>query len=93
MATLEELRERLRNPKEKREPKPPATLSPVVHRYKINTDGDDAILLFGKFSGKLVSQMVRASRSKRYLKWLLRQDNFPDDLKNVVRHNLSSKGG
>lgn len=54
-------------------------------KYKINTEGDDALLRFGQFTGSTISQLASGgARKRRYLQWILRSD-FPDDLKSVVR--------
>ncbi len=69
-------------------PPPPQPAGPGVSRqYRINIDGDDALLLFGKFKGSRVSEMVGVSRQKRYLRWMLAED-FPEDLKSVIRYYL-----
>lgn len=101
MATLEELRAWARGERvegfpdpspRKKVDKPSARVAvdPITGpwRYRINTEGDDALLLFGKFMGSRVSQMIGVARQKRYLKWILRGD-FPDDLKEVIRYHLN----
>lgn len=52
-------------------------------RYKISAPGDDAMLKFGKYNGKWLSEIAKENRG--YLKWILEQ-KFPDDLKDVCRY-------
>lgn len=57
-------------------------------KYKINADGDDAVLLFGKHSGKRVSALAKGYPD--YLRWLLQQD-FPEDLVEIVKYRLQKR--
>jgi uncharacterized protein (DUF3820 family) len=50
--------------------------------YKINTEGTDALLLFGKYRGKSISNIPAKDRA--YLLWLLAQPSAPQDLKDVI---------
>jgi hypothetical protein len=54
-------------------------------KHKISSDGSDALLLFGKHSGKNVSDLAREEPG--YLRWMLGQD-FPEPLLDVIRHVL-----
>ena len=51
-------------------------------RYKIEMDGCDALLTFGKHDGKTLKQVVKADRG--YLKWIADPKNsFPEELRDV----------
>lgn len=100
MPSLEELRRKLRGSPEAQEEKPKRRDVPAAvptrnrksgGRYKISSDGDDALILFGKHSGSRVSEMVSDPDKKRYLKEfvLASSSGFSEDLKSVVRHQLS----
>jgi hypothetical protein len=61
--------------------------------YKINANGSDALLKFGKHRGRTVSWLV--DHEPDYLRWMLRpQDmavksaDFDEALLDVVRHQL-----
>lgn len=57
--------------------------SPGSGRYVVSSDGDDAILQFGKHVGKSVSELQRTDPS--YLDWMMHQD-FPHELIDIIRH-------
>lgn len=59
-------------------------------RYNISTDGNDAMLLFGEHSGKLISAMV--NEQPKYLHWIMCED-FADDLKDVIRYQMKMRAG
>jgi hypothetical protein len=66
----------------------PAMRGRWAGKYAINTSGDDAILMFGKHEGQMLSQIKVDDRG--YLKWMLRgvDEKFPEDLIDVVMHIL-----
>jgi len=87
--TLEELRESLRKGEE-----------PVVARgldvgkirrkrvkggFTLSMKGDDAVLHFGVHSGESVSDMVRDKEQRGYLHWILKCDDFANELKEAIR--------
>lgn len=97
MPTLEELRQWARgeaveglppiSPRKGVErPKLAATGRPS-HKYKLNPDGTDALLLFGAFRGQALSVLVATARGRKYLNWILDRD-FDEDLKAVCRYQL-----
>lgn len=53
-------------------------------RYVISVGGDDAVLEFGKHQGKQLSRIVESEPD--YLYWMTKQDFFPKDLIDVVKH-------
>lgn len=57
-----------------------------THKYKISTDGTDALLKFGRHYGRTVSYLAAKHRS--YLRWILRKAEFDQALKDVVAHQL-----
>jgi hypothetical protein len=61
-------------------------------RYEPLRDGEDAKLLFGRYSGRAVSSLAssRDKDEKSYLKWLLESD-FPSSLKDIVRKHYKSR--
>jgi hypothetical protein len=54
-----------------------------ISNYVINVDGDDALLKFGKHSGKYLTEVARMEPS--YLDWLVK-NVYPEDLKDVARY-------
>lgn len=61
-------------------------------RYTISDGGDDALLAFGKHSGKLVSALASDWKNGRdYLKFLLEQSSLPEDLGNVIKIQLTGE--
>ena len=59
-------------------------------RYVVSKDGKDAILKFGRWRDKRVSELTESMAGVRYLDWMLRQD-FAPELLDIVRHNRASK--
>lgn len=58
------------------------------NQYKISSNGDDALFLFGKlFRGHLASDIAKTVRGRKYLRWII-QNDFEDDLKEVCRYRL-----
>ena len=65
--------------------------------YKINADGTDALIKFGKHRGRTISWL--AANRQSYLRWILnggkgRTDRTPfdDALLDVIRYQLSEVG-
>lgn len=58
-----------------------------THKYKISQDGTDALLKFGRHTGKSVSRVVKSDRD--YAEWLLGAD-VDAELKDVVKYQLQS---
>lgn len=66
----------------------------VGGRYNVvgAPEGDDAILLFGKYRGQKVSRLVVESPEGRdYLRWVMREE-FPDELKTIIEFWLNKWG-
>lgn len=55
-------------------------------RYTISQNGKDALINFGKYKGKRLTDII-ASGNIDYLNWIIRE-RFPDDLKDVCRYKL-----
>lgn len=55
-------------------------------KWKISSDGTDALLLFGKHNGDLVSDITKTDRA--YLKWMRNQD-FPEALIEIINIQLA----
>lgn len=64
-----------------------ASAFPSSGKYYLKTDGTDAVLNFGKHSGKALTQILDEDPS--YLKWMLEQD-FPEGLSEIVEELLNS---
>jgi len=104
MPTLEEIRAWARGllvpglPRSKEAP--PEEPAPVggkrTRTYKINAEGTDALLKFGKHRGRTVGWL--AVKQPDYLRWILgaasdsRPDPFDDELRDVVRYQLTLHG-
>lgn len=58
-------------------------------KYRINANGTDALLLFGRHRDSKVSDVMETARD--YLEWILDQE-FPDDLKDIIRYQLGRRG-
>jgi hypothetical protein len=100
MAKLEEIRKWARGKKVKGLPEP-IRRNPVRKpelengfvpiwvsaKYSISSNGEDALLLFGKFRGSRVSELVNKARGRSYLKWIIKHE-FQNDLKEVCRYRL-----
>lgn len=56
-------------------------------KFVISSEGDDALLQFGKFRGGRISELVNTARGRTYLNWIMRHE-FPEDLKEVCRYRL-----
>lgn len=90
MSSLEEIRRWARGrkidglPKRKR-----AIVTPGLTTawFKVNTDGDDAILLFGEHNGKSVSHLAQSRLGRSYLRFIDGED-FPQELKAVCEYRL-----
>lgn len=52
-----------------------ASAGQVTGRYKISADGTDALIKFGKHSGKTLRQI--ANEDPTYLEWILRANDDP----------------
>lgn len=100
MAKLEEIRKWARGKKVKGLPEPirrnpvrkPQLENKIVPvwvnaKYSISAEGDDALLLFGKFRGNRVSELINTARGRSYLKWIMKRE-FQNDLKEVCRYRL-----
>lgn len=99
MPTLDELRRWARGERVEGLPSAPArpevpkpVLSAGAHsksgRYKVNSEGTDALLLFGTvFNGEKLSVVVTTPRGRKYMNWILERD-FDDVLKAVCRYRL-----
>jgi len=98
MPTLDELRRWARG--EPVEGLPPVSLIKEVERprlvpmrstgkYRINADGTDALLQFGRFRGHTLSKLVMTARGRKYLHWILDKD-FDENLKEVCRYTLEA---
>jgi hypothetical protein len=59
----------------------------ATQKYKISSDGQDALLKFGKHTGKTVSSVAR--KDPGYLEWILNGD-FDAPLKDVAKYVLKS---
>lgn len=55
----------------------------ALRKYKLNTDGSDAMLFFGRHRGRTLVQIWKDEPG--YLNWVLESD-FDSDLKDVVRY-------
>lgn len=57
-------------------------------RYRLNGDGTDAIVQFGKlFRGEPLSVIVTTARGRKYLAWIVSQQ-FDEALKAACRHQM-----
>jgi hypothetical protein len=59
-----------------------------LRQYKLNKQGTDAVLMFGKHKGEQLSFVVKKDPS--YMNWIL-ENAFPGELKDVVRHVLAAR--
>jgi hypothetical protein len=57
-----------------------------VTRYLIQGDWD-AILMFGKYKGRMLSELATSQTGCTYLHWMLQQE-FEEDLKARTKHQL-----
>lgn len=95
MPTLEEIRrwargrrvEGLPNPLQRKAVDRPDLRGVKSKQYRIDPEGEDALLLFGVFRGSRASDLVKTSRGRKYLRWVLDKD-FEVDLKEVCRYRL-----
>ncbi len=60
-------------------------------RWRSIKGGTDAVLLFGKFRGRKVSEMVKEPDGYSYLEWIMTEDSFPLELRRII--NLHMGGG
>ena len=64
-----------------------------VGKYKVATDGRDAMLMFGRFKGASVSEVASTSDGIGYLNWMrTKAEDFPSDLIDVINHVMKGKG-
>jgi uncharacterized protein (DUF3820 family) len=54
-------------------------------RYTASADGTDAVLNFGKFKGRSISDL--ANNERGYLRWM-REQSFPEPLHDVIKYQL-----
>lgn len=76
--------------KEAEEPLAPPDVSGArtSKQFKINADGTDALVLFGKqFNGERLSEVVKTPRGRKYMQWILEKD-FDDAFKAVCRYQM-----
>jgi len=66
--------------------KPRAKPHPGRKQYKVSTDGQDALLLFGKYKGELLRDVVE--HDPAYLRWLVGSD-FPEELRDIAQVQLN----
>jgi len=96
MPTLEELRRWARgnrvqgmpNPLRRKSVEKPKLRGEQSKQFAIDPAGEDALLLFGKFRGSRASELVLSARGRKYLRWIVEDADFPEDLKNVCRYRL-----
>jgi uncharacterized protein (DUF3820 family) len=50
-------------------------------------DGSDATMLVGKFTGSRISDLVKSSEGRQYVRWITKED-WPDDLKVICKVQL-----
>lgn len=53
-----------------------------VFRWEVLNDGNDALLLSGKYSGKRLSELVESEDGRNYLGWVYQA--APDKLRNLI---------
>lgn len=67
-------------------------------RVRMTTDGKDAVILFGRHSGKSVSELSLSSTGRSYLHWIVRESDkedseyaldFTPEFVGIVRSHLS----
>lgn len=56
-------------------------------RYSFSVDGRDAVLRFGKYTGRSLREIYSIPGGDSYLRWICSQD-FPDDLKSLASEIL-----
>jgi len=97
MPTLEELRRWARGRYVQGMPKPlrkkpidkPELTGKQSRQYRVDPNGEDALLLFGSFRGSTCSQLRKTPRGRKYLRWILdANQDFETDLKEVCRYQL-----
>lgn len=55
--------------------------------YTVSATGTDAQLKAGRYAGRSVSELAKSKDGRSYLRWILRED-FPEELKGVIRHQM-----
>jgi len=56
-------------------------------RYMLFPDTHDALLHFGRFHGKRLSEMIKTLEGMSYMQWMEKQP-FPSELLDVVEYRL-----
>jgi len=95
MTTLEDLRRWARGrrvsglpaPRRRKKIDKPELQGSASRQFRVDPAGEDALILFGKFRGSTIKQLVATSRGRTYIRWILDND-FEDDLKEVCRYRL-----
>jgi hypothetical protein len=59
--------------------------------YTISTDGEDAVLNFGKHKGSKLSELAESRAGRGYLRWIL-QNDFPKELQDLAMRALDRVG-
>ena len=84
------------NPPLMKENKRKPDSSRVADKRKSGKDGrftmfgkTDALINFGKHKGNKLSDLVKISGGRDYMKWMMRE-GFPDFLKEAIRHQLKN---
>jgi len=57
-------------------------------KFTISTDGNDALIQFGKHAGENVSDLAEDPDGRSYLQWIVRSGDFDKDLIEVVEYQL-----
>jgi hypothetical protein len=87
---LSELRKQLRTGELQAALAEQPSAGPSLRQYRLNKDGTDALILFGKHKGLRISQITKKDPS--YLNWIL-EEEFTKELKEVVRYVLKARDG
>ena len=53
-------------------------------RFKVSVDGTDAMLCFGKHSGKTIKDLKISKEGRGYLRWMLKEAGFPEGIKEII---------
>lgn len=90
MTKLSELRSQLRTGELEAKLAEAKGAPAALRQYSISPGGDDALIRFGQHKGLQLSLI--AKRDPAYLNWILGND-FPSELKDVVREVLARRDG
>ena len=60
--------------------------------FERTVDGQDARLTFGKYSGRLLSDLSSFDEGVSYLRWIASKD-FPEELLELAKAHTPTKGG